>query len=212
MKFITKMNNWFTVIVLVVIPLLVKGQQHTNCNRETDLKMFIPNDVCIPNGKYQITQVDKENDVDGDNKKDLVIEWNNMPIKDGDTIFVSIYLQNKDSAFTFFRTFNNLYPIFFKSYDLSYMPRDTSLNTIYKKYEGEYLMLDLIFKKGKIVIRRKNDATSEFFITYKYDKKLKNWIYEKCEMYDFTIEKTKPYDLSDKLGGTINNFTYFIWD
>lgn len=201
-------------LLLSLLCWRISHAQKEDCNKSTwgeVEKKNMPKEVCIPKG-HLISYVYKSSDVNGDGLNDYIFKWNKSAIKDGDTLFVTIYLQNKDSTFTLFHTFKNLYPIYFERYDLDYFPKDKSLNTLHKRYEGKYLMLKLTFNEEKIIIRRRCDATSEFFITYKYDKNIKNWIYEKCNMYDFSEESTKPYDLSEKLGPTIDNFTYFIWD
>ena len=56
------------------------------------------------------------------------------------------------------------------------------------------------------------DAEYNLVIFYKYSKELKNWVYEKCEENLKYHGISSPYDLSKKLGPTIDNFTYFIWD
>jgi hypothetical protein len=200
-------------IVLLLIGIAVFAQ-NTDCNRAVWVKQDekkIPEGICIPKG-YLISNIYESADINDDGLPDFIFKWRKPDLQDGDTLYVTIYTQNQDSTFSYLRTFNNLYPINFKSYSLDYIPKDEKFRAIYKKYHGQYPFLKLTFEKDIIQINRKGDATADLIITYRYDKDLKNWRYEKTEMYDFVANTKEPYDLSEELGPTIDNFTYFIWD
>lgn len=209
-----KINRLLQIVVLLFSIIHVTTAQEFDCNRTTWVKQDekkIPKGVCIPMG-YFISNIYESTDVNDDGLSDFIFKWRRPELQDGDTLFVTIYTQNTDSSFNFFRTFNNLYPINFKSYSLDYIPKQERLRSIQKKYQDQYPFLKLTFEKDAIQITRKGDATADLIITYRYDKGLKNWIYEKTIMYDFVANTKEPYDLSEELGPTIDNFTYFIWD
>ena len=193
---------------------MVACAQKNDCNRNVWIKSdekLIPKQVCIPSG-YLIYNIYEQTDFNGDGLKDFFFKWGNAELKDGDTLFVSIYNQNPDSTFTHFKTFNNLYPIYFKEYGLNYKPVNKELDDLHKKYEGEYQFLELEFKKGLISLLIKYEAKVELEINYQYDLIKRNWIYQDAELHDFALNKTSKIDLSKKVGPTINDFTYFYWE
>jgi hypothetical protein len=189
--------------------------QNIDCNRAVWINRFtkmLPKEVCIPKGNYHITEVYEKIDLNDDGFEDFIFDWNKNPLQDGDTIYVTIYFQNSDSTFSYFRTFNNLYPIYFKDYSLEYPPKVESLKVIHKKYEGENQFLNLSFEKNLITLKIKNEAKEDLWVQYYYDKSKKDWLYLKAELHDYALDKVTPIDLSDKIGPSINNFTYFYWE
>ena len=187
--------------------------QNPNCNRDVWIKQDekkIPHGICIPKG-YLISNIYEMADVNDDGFLDFICRWRRPKLQDGDTLYVTIYAQNRDSTFSHFRTFNNLYPIYFERNNSGYTPPDKKLIPLYEKYRNVFL-LKLTFEKGVIQIIRTGEVKENLIITYRYDKIIKNWRYEKTIRYDYAIETKEPYDLSKKLGPTIDNFTYFIWD
>ncbi len=186
--------------------------QIVDCNRNVWFKgdeKKIPKEVCILKGDYRITQVYERGDINDDGLEDFIFDWNKNPLEDGDTIYVTIYTQNPDSTFSHFRTFDNLYPIYFKRYDFDYIPKNEKLRKLHKKYFGHYPFLGITFEKGDITLTVHSDATTDYITTYSYDKSLKNWRYKKTIMYDFVSNTKENYDSSEQLGPLINNFTYF---
>jgi hypothetical protein len=198
-------------IVLLFLSSVILGQ-NIDCNRSVWINRFtklLPKDICIPNGNYHITEVYNRVDLNEDGLEDFIFDWNRNPLQDGDTIYVTIYLQNPDSSFSNFRTFNNLYPINFKSYSFDYVPKEDKLKDIHKKYYGFDPLIEINFDEGIIKITRKEDAEANLIITYKFDKSINNWRYEKSEEYFLVGGGYKLIDLSEQLGPTIDNFTYF---
>lgn len=205
----------FIMITLLILNTIMSYAQDCICNRSVWIKSWekeLPKEVCIPLGNYHITQVYERVDVNDDGLNDFIFDWNRYPLKDGDTIYVTIYLQNQDGTYQYFRTFNNLYPIYFERYDLDYIPKDTSLISIHKKYENFYPLHGLKFDNDLIKTKIRNDAETDLVITYKFDKSINNWRFEKSEQYYFIDETLDSINLSDKLGPTIDNFTYFYWE
>jgi hypothetical protein len=208
------MKRYILLQLALLFYSVISVAQYTDCNRTVWINRFtnlLPKEVCIPKGNYHITEVYERIDLNGDGLEDFVFDWNKNPLQDGDTLYVSIYNQNPDSTFYFFRTFNNLYPINFKSYSLDYIPQNDNLRTIQRKFNDQYPFLKLTFEKETIQITMKEDAEANLIITYKFDKLINNWRYEKSEEYFLVAGGYKPIDLSEKLGPTIDNFTYFIW-
>jgi hypothetical protein len=149
-------------------------------------------------------------DVNGDSLDDCIIDWNKTSLQDGDTLFVSVYLQHQDSTFHHFKTFDNLYPVYFKWYYFDYIPQDTTLIPLVRKYEG-YPFRKLKFEQNSIIITIKLDAKTDLKTVYVYDKILNNWLYQNSTEILYEGDE-RPRDLKDKLGPTIDDFTYFWWD
>lgn len=188
--------------------------QSNECNQKVWVKRLaklIPKEVCIPPG-YHITEARNEVDLNGDGLKDIIFDWNKESLSDGDTIFVSAYLRNADSSYFFYRTFKNLYPIYFKSYKLDYTPKKKELENLQRRYEDQYPLIKLEFGKESIKITRKGDATTDMVISYLFDKKLSEFRYKECKLRNSTNGRVEPYDLSTVIGPSVNNFTYFIWE
>ena len=208
------MRNHAILQLILFLCSIVSYAQNTDCNRAVWIKedeKKLPNGICIPK-EYLISNIYESTDVNNDGLMDFIFKWRKSELQDGDTMYVTIYVQNSDSTFSFFRTFNNLYPIYFKSYSRDYIPKDEKLRSVHKKYRGEYLLLKLKFEKNIIEITIMGDATTDLIITYKYDRDIKNWRYDNTVMYDFVANTKELYDLSEEVGPTIDNFTYFIWD
>jgi hypothetical protein len=58
---------------------------------------MIPKDFCMPNG-YLCYYLINDRDLTSDGKNDLVIHWQKLNMKDGDTTFVTIYQRINDST------------------------------------------------------------------------------------------------------------------
>lgn len=194
---------------------IVACAQKNDCNRNVWIERFtklLPKEVCIRMGNYHITEVYKKTDINNDGLIDFMFDWNKNPLNDGDTIYVSIYIQKPDSTFAYFRTFKNLYPIYFERYDLDYIPKDSALVKMQRRYENFYPLRKLEFENDKIRLRIRYDAEADLIVTYKFDSEKKNWFYEKAEEYFFSSEGSLPKDYSKVFGPTIDDFTYFYWE
>jgi hypothetical protein len=202
------------LFALLCATAVTANAQDEDCNQEVWPRNFgdpIPQGVCIPQGMFNyITYVHGKTDINGDGLEDFICEWNVRPLNDGDTLYVSVYLQNADSTFSHFRTFVNLYPIYFKSYDLNYTPKDTSLMSLLKKYESSNPFHELSFEKDLITLRIEFATTEDLILTYRFHKEEQDWLYERAEIHSF--EEIESIDLSHKVGLSISKFSYFYWN
>jgi hypothetical protein len=204
------------LFALLCTTAVAANAQDENCNQKVWPRNFgdpIPQGVCIPQGMFNyITAVYDRTDINGDGLEDFICDWNVKPLDDGDSIYVSIYLQNSDSTFSHFRTFSHLYPIYFARYDLGYIPEDTTLIPILKGYEDTYPLIGLRVEKAFIILEIEFDAEAYWRITYKYDDAIKSWRYEKCEEVFRNESGASLRDMAWAFGPTIDDFTYFYWD
>lgn len=201
------------LFVVLINDCLVIAQNNmmSECNRSVDypsLLKDLPKDICLRDSKDQIKYIHKKTDINGDEFDDCIIKYGLIELTDGDTLFTSIYFQNRDSTYTLFKTLNNLYPINLKSYNSLYSPEEESLKNLQKKYRYEYPLYKLTFEKDKIIFLLKNDAESDLIITYQYKNDLKNWIYIDCIESFHSNNGINRIDLSNELGPTIDNFKY----
>ncbi len=201
-------------IILFQLILLLSATdvlaQAINCNRSVwvkDDEQKLPKEVCIPQG-YLISTIYDTTDINGDGLSDFIFKWRRPHLQDGDTLFVSVYTQNKDGSFSNFHTFNNLFPIHFENYDSDYTLKNQSLKTIHTRYLGRNPFVDLLFLKGTIEITLKADAISNIIITYEYDKEIKNWRQKQTILYDFVANTRENYNSAQEKGATIDFFSY----
>ena len=201
-----------TLLSILLLHIIVEAQV-TDCNQTVwsayDAEK-IPKNICLPNG-YEFLYIHSSTDVNGDGLNDFIFNWDKVTMLDGDTTFVSVYIQNQDSTYSHFRTFSNLFPIYFKSYKYDYIPQDTILIPLLRKYEDFYPFRKLEFKQDSIIITIHLDAESDLRTVYIYDKTLNNWLYQKSDEVWHTGGES-PYNLENKLEPTIDDFTYFWWD
>jgi hypothetical protein len=174
----------------------------------------LPKGVCIPDGMFNyITYIRPCTDINGDGMEDFICDWNKKPLEDGDSLYISVYLQNPDSTFSHFKTFGHFYPVFFSRYSPDYMPKDTLLKALlHEVYDGFNPFSGLEIKKDIIAITISLDAVTDLRITYEYDAMLKNWRYSKCEEVSrIDSEIVLRKNLDQAFGPTIDNFCYDYW-
>ena len=155
-------------------------------NRNVKVKRYskiLPEEVCIPKG-YWISFVRKEIDVNKDSLSDFVFDWNKPVLQDGDTLYLTVYKQNKDSSFSHLKTFSNLFPLYFKRYDRDYrfdVKLDSFLNQIHSRYDDGYPLEKLEFSNSKIIIKIRTSVTDGITLFYEYDLLVNNWLLIKRE-------------------------------
>ncbi|MDR1974556.1 MAG: hypothetical protein LBQ31_07780 [Bacteroidales bacterium] len=191
-----------------------KNSDSINCNRTVwfdELSQDLPKEVCIPHGYQILFHYDKyPTNINGDGLNDYVFQWGKAKLQDGDTLFVSVYIQNIDSTFSFFKSFNNLYPIYFKS-DVYEQVTDEKLKHIFSRYHTRYPLKELIFNNDKIIINFWTEAVAGLILTYQFDKEKSDWFLVKQEEW-LEVEETKITDLgTPDPNQSIRNFDYLDW-
>ena len=198
----------FTGIMLFSITIASCGQD-IKCNRAVEYDFLIkkiPEEVCLPEG-HQITRLYKSTDVNKDGLKDLIFDWSKINLKDGDTLYVSIYNQLNDSTFSHFKTFNNLKPIFFKEYSFEYRVKDPMLNEIKSKYNEQIPPYRLEFKNNIIYISFIIGAPYVTINQY-YQYKKDTWYLMKEEIWDESGEHIKKEKIMGFEQLRIDDFDY----
>jgi hypothetical protein len=206
------------ILCLLLFCSIAVTAQDVDCNQKVwpprkHTHTYIPQSVCIPEGMFNyITYVYDGIDINGDGLEDFICDWNLKPLHDGDTLYLSVFFQNPDSTFSHFKTLTNLYPIYFESYSDSYVPEDTSLLALHKKYGDFTPKKDLTIEKDAIIITMYLDADADLRVTYKFDKTINNWKYVKCE--EVWLDESRPslHDMPGAFGPTIDDFTYIYWE
>src|SRR6218665_329830 len=100
-----KMKKSILLGLIIIARGAVSVAQHTDCNRAVWFNRFtnlLPKEVCIPKGNYHITHVYERADINEDGLEDFIFDWNKKTLQDGDTLYVTIYAQNRDSTFSHF--------------------------------------------------------------------------------------------------------------
>lgn len=184
------------------------------CNRKVE-SLFdaesLPAEICLPEG-YVINNV-LFTDSNKDGLEDIWITWHKEKFGIGDTTFVSVYFQSKDSTYSLNKTFSNIFPIWFGDYDYRTIDENSmpeKWKSIFKKYAYMYEispLRDYSIEKNLINLDVLYDAGSVIKIIYKYDVKKNNWFYfNSCVHYRSGDEE--PIDLSKSVGPTIDDFDY----
>ncbi|MDD5996513.1 MAG: hypothetical protein PUC42_06375 [Bacteroidales bacterium] len=184
------------------------------CNRKVETLFdaeSLPAEICLPEG-YVINNV-LFTDSNKDGLEDIWITWHKEKFGIGDTTFVSVYFQSKDSTYSLNKTFSNIFPIWFGDYDYRTIDENSmpeKWKSIFKKYAYMYEispLRDYSIEKNLINLDVLYDAGSVIKIIYKYDVKKNNWFYfNSCVHYRSGDEE--PIDLSKSVGPTIDDFDY----
>ncbi|MBP5704792.1 MAG: hypothetical protein J6X12_08885 [Paludibacteraceae bacterium] len=171
----------------------------------------LPAEICLPEG-YVINNV-LFTDSNKDGLEDIWITWHKEKFGIGDTTFVSVYFQSKDSTYSLNKTFSNIFPIWFGDYDYRTIDENSmpeKWKSIFRKYAYMYEispLRDYSIEKNLINLDVLYDAGSVIKVIYKYDVKKNNWFYfNSCVHYRSGDEK--PIDLSKSVGPTIDDFDY----
>lgn len=213
------MKKYLLSGVLAVLCICVSAQNKLDavyvtdslCNRNVEIQNYLrklPKDICIPFG-YHISFIRSETDINNDGLLDFIFEWNSPELKDGDTIFISCYLQNPDLSYSHLKSFKHLYPVYFKDYSASYVPIDSTLKELKNRMVMGYALKSLKFEGMFIKIEFKADAASDFCLEYKFDVEKENWFLIKSELTNFEEDHR---DWSKVFGPSIDDFTYFYWE
>jgi hypothetical protein len=209
------MNKLYILpVLLVFISFSCQAQNQIDCNRAVRSDFYskkIPEDICLTPG-YEFSYLYDYADVNDDGLKDFITEWRKQDIQDGDTLYLSIYEQVDSAKYELAWTFDNLYPIYFQRYELSYVVEDSLLNELQGRYGGKNPLNILEFKKGEILIHLQPGVVDHYFLQYRYDPKAKNWYLEKRiyseEDYEGNLqERTNEYLWDQKI--SIDKFDYF---
>ena len=184
------------------------------CNRKVETLFdaeSLPAEICLPEG-YVINNV-LFTDSNKDGLEDIWITWHKEKFGIGDTTFVSVYFQSKDSTYSLNKTFSNIFPIWFGDYDYRTIDENSmpeKWKSIFRKYAYMYEispLRDYSIEKNLINLDVLYDAGSVIKIIYKYDVKKNNWFYfNSCVHYRSGDEE--PIDLSKSVGPTIDDFDY----
>ena len=205
-----KMSRIITFVFFCVQVLYLSAE----CNRKVETLFdaeSLPAEICLPEG-YVINNV-LFTDSNKDGLEDIWITWHKEKFGIGDTTFVSVYFQSKDSTYSLNKTFSNIFPIWFGDYDYRTIDENSmpeKWKSIFRKYAYMYEispLRDYSIEKNLINLDVLYDAGSVIKIIYKYDVKKNNWFYfNSCVHYRSGDEK--PIDLSKSVGPTIDDFDY----
>lgn len=174
----------------------------------------LPSEICLPEG-YVINNV-SFTDSNKDGLEDIWITWHKEKFEIGDTTFVSVYFQSKDSSYSLNKTFSNIFPVWFGNYDYRTIDVNSlpeKWKSIFRKYSDMYEVspLDLRYysiEENLINLAVLYDAGSFLRIIYKYDVKKNNWLYFNSCIHISLTESETPIDLSKVVGPTIDDFDY----
>lgn len=202
--------------LLVLFLLLVSGVsygQAPECNQKCrGSQKKIPKDICIPHGQY-IRRIFNDMDINLDGFNDFVISHSKEETVDGDTMFISIYYAvPNDSSFILKKTYTNLYPIIFSSYNSYIIEGDSALNEFQGLYGGNYPLKRMGFQDGEIFLRVGQDFENQT-LHFMYNKEKDNWYLTRSEylleMDDYRRVSETEYKGDEQI--SIDEFSFFDW-
>lgn len=204
----------FLSALLLFVSFSCQAQNQAYCNRAVRSDFYskkIPQGICLKPG-YEFSYLYDQVDVNGDGMKDFMTEWRRQDIEDGDTLFLSIYEQIDSAKYELVKTFDNLYPIYFKDYDFEYDVPDSLLNELKGAYNGGNPLNRLEFKEGEIIIYLQPGVVDHYFLHYRYDPREKDWYLERRiyseEDYEGNLhEVSNEYLWEERM--SLDDFNYF---
>jgi hypothetical protein len=154
------------------------GQKSSYCNRAVDTKSYekdLIKEVCIPkNHVITLLYTDlRDIDIDGDSIGDFIFNHRNPKLNEMDITYLTAYKKINDSTHVFLKTFNNLFPVYLKSYD--YPSRKSKAAKILKCYNVGYPLGRLEMDRGIITLELGIDPVSGYLLKYTYKSGKKNW-------------------------------------
>lgn len=190
------MKSTYTFLSLLLISSCSLAQKpEQKCNRSVSynrLKSKLDSSICLPKG-YHITDIYDKNDLNSDGRNDKIIKWQKIEIIDGDTILYSMYAKQKDSTFSFFRTFRNLEPLYFTNYDVPTGDKILdSVKSIYF-YPGRTIV-EFETNTIKVTLYTEPVAFKELYFTY--SPKEMTWILTREKQW---LVPPKNYEGDEKL-------------
>lgn len=202
------------IVIVLIFSEIVNGQNY-DCNQAFiggKLKEPIPKDVCIPMN-FHIREIKKSVDLNLDGLKDYIFSFSKVNIADGDTMFVAVYIMQADSSYVLLKRFDNLYPIVFRDYSLSYNIKDSLLNELQGMYSGFYPLISIKFLEGEIQIKLKQGFQEFHTLHFLYNKENGNWYLTESEMLFGYEENKEPVKITYKVGEQlpIDKFNFFDW-
>jgi hypothetical protein len=132
-------------------------------------------EICIPKD-HIITKLYtdlRDIDIDGDSLGDFIFEHNKADFQEMDTSYLTIYKKINDSTHVFLKTFDNLFPVYLKSYD--YPSANPVAAKVFECYADGSPLLDLTLSRGVISLTLRIDAASGYLLEYTYKPERKNW-------------------------------------
>jgi len=183
------------------------------CNRGTDIPSYtkhIIKEVCIPKG-HVITMLYTDLidiDLDGDSIGDFIFNHRKPKLSEMDTTYISVYKKINDSTYVFLKTFNNLYPVYMKSYD--YPSKNPFVAKIFNCYGRTYPLNHMEMENGVISLTISIDPASGYFLRYTYKPEKKNWYlttYQKWIDMPDGIRDSQDRPIPEE-GESIDQFSY----
>jgi hypothetical protein len=202
------------VLVAVCNGLLIAQDVHNPqwYSGKYDFYYSLPKGVSMPDSTFSKGGTFDNNDVNKDGLEDYIFVWYKKNRKEGDASFVSVCVQKSDTTFELLKTFNNLYPMYFNSYDPHFKTGNRMLDSLKSKYAGVYPLKDLDFKDDTIIIQYGVGVGETDIEYYVFKDSLNNWYLEKHIFKDDygAYSKVKEYEV-EKNTIPIDSFTYFKW-
>ncbi len=178
-----------------------KIQLQDTCNQKQKYgnKSTIPKEVCIPL-EHVISNIYPSVDLNGDGLEDFVFDHHKEILENGDSIFLSIYLQRIDGTYRLSKDLANINPIYFETYEYS-KEFENSLSSKLKDIWNIYgidSVYQIYLNERKIEIWMNVEAHIDYRLHYTYSNEKDTWVLLKWQEYtdynNTTLEREIPKD------------------
>lgn len=208
------MKKCIILIYLMVFNWIVFCQTpDNNCNRAVRYKALskkLPKNICIEKG-LEFSLIYSPTDINNDGYLDLIVQVRHANIKDGDTLRLLVYFQDKNGNYANQIELKNLFPIYFNNYSLNYSIKDSKLDNIQGSYGGAYPLKSIDFNKDQLIIHLMPSMTDHCYLYYRFDALLSDWFLEKT-IYKEQDVAGKEHEIRREDSGnskiSIKKFTY----
>jgi hypothetical protein len=207
------MNKILFSLSFLLISCNVIGQKKSPCNKAVDTKSYTKDlikEVCIPKS-HAITLLYtdlRDIDIDGDSLGDFIFNHRKPKLEEMDTTYLTVYKKVNDSTHVFLKTFNNLFPVYLKSYD-DY-PSHPKADKVFRCYNHTYPLIRLEMDKGIITLVLSIDPAYGYLLEYTYQPIKKNWYLTTYQEWIDMPEEGRQFanrEIPEK-GESIDEFSY----
>jgi len=159
------------------------SQKLDTCNKSVHLSKDVqrlPKEICIPRG-YWVWKIIDSIDLTNDRMDEVALTIEKEQMIDGDTSFLFVYKKDKNGIYQLFKKYDNLYPIYFKSYDHTYQSSNVELNNLKDSYGASASFSEVLFNKNTIKLKFHTSARSGLLLHFLYNSEINDWVLVKNE-------------------------------
>jgi len=166
----------------------------------------LPESICVQK-ENMIYHLFKDFDFNQDGLKDLAIERGKKKLIEGMKTYLVIYKKVNDSTYVKFKTLDNIYPLWFSSYETTSNLKDSILNNPKQSYEMGNPLQEIEMLDNRIIMNLNADVGYKYILIFTFSKERNDWVLSEYLEYDVYMDIKTPYP-NNKIGSSISDFSY----